>query len=204
MRINTSFYHLNGISNSKKYEHPFEEKNWITPENKNRLTIEERLLEKDGFHFSINNEDFTLWNGEKRTYIPFLGIRMKLVDGEDLIPQIERNKQLFKERFSTIFGKLSLLKMTEDEIVDLIFPYILEYRKSGRTGRTLYIEGDIKDGEITAISVSNYIYCNVGRYKNLVNFYYEETNEKEKIGKLLKDFSVKGYELLNFEDKIKS
>jgi hypothetical protein len=122
------------------------------------------------------------------------GVGMKLEDGtSDMVGQVERKKQQFKERFPTIFKKLSLLKMTDDEIVDLIFPYIINYRKSGVTGRTLYIEGDIKDGEITALSVSTYLYSNVGRYSYLINFYYEETEEKEDIGKLLKSFIVKGF-----------
>lgn len=205
MRINTCFQKLNGISERRNYEYPFEEKNWIKPEMKSRFLNDEIVLEEDGFHFSISNEDFTLWNGETRTYLPFLGVGMKLEDGtSDMVGQVERKKQQFKERFPTIFKKLSLLKMTDDEIVDLIFPYIINYRNSGVTGRTLYIEGDIKDGEITALSVSNYLYSNVGRYSYLINFYYEETEEKEDIGKLLKSFIVKGYELLNFEDKSKN
>ena len=64
---------LNGISERRSYEYPFEEKNWIKPEMKSRFLNDEIVLEEDGFHFSISNEDFTLWNGETRTYLPFLG-----------------------------------------------------------------------------------------------------------------------------------
>lgn len=205
MRINTSFENLNGISENKRYNHPFLEEKWITPENKSRLINSEALSEKDGFHFSITNEDLMLWNGKERTYLPFLGVGMKIDDYvSDMVSQVENKKQIFKQRFPTIFEKLSLLKMSEDQIIDMIFPYIIEYRNVGKSTRTLYIEGDIENGEIVSISLSNYLRCNVGKNSHLLNYYYEETSDKKMIPILLKGFLVKGYELLHFEDKSKN
>lgn len=193
MRLETSIVDL-------KNKRPFEEKNWIEEAKKNEKPEHHGnlVLCLNKFHFALENEDFTLWNGKERKYIPLMGIGHNLKnDPEEFEQSFAEKKEKFIEKNADILSHLSLLELTNEQLADLIVPYFINYKNAQPANKFLYIEGDIEDGKITNASVSNYFYTRnqTGRLSLLTCHYYRETSENVSFSDLLSELQEQTNEL---------
>lgn len=186
MRLNLNF---EAINNHKTV--PFQEKNWC--ENINVLT---EITEKNGFHFSIEHEDITIWNGKKRLYFPLMSLGLRFESIEDLKNKYESKKEWFINKYQFIFKELSLLGINDDDLAKIIMPYLIQIGFNDNNN-VLYIEGDIEDGKLNNCSFSNYFSLDARNGFNRILFDYKEFNLDSKYEQAITEMIVQSKNLFN-------
>ena len=187
MRLNLNFENINNISTN-----PFQERNWCKDINsKNEIT------EEDGFHFFVENEDITIWNGKKRLYFPLMSLGLRFENISDLNDKYNEKKEWFINKYPFIFKELSLLEMSDEDIADMIMPYLIQIGFNDNHS-ILYIEGDIKNDKMGDFSFSNYFNIDSNKKTFRALFDYKEYNLNVENESIILEMKAKTKELFNF------